>query len=119
MKTISQLLACICLGLSVQSAGAAFASGQDLLDGFKAVSRVGTADQRPIDQLLAGRISGYVQGVIDSGVSAGLLCTYGKGVTLRTAQPVIVEYLEKNPKMLTQAAVEAVMLSLHPKYKCN
>ena len=98
---------------------AAFASGQDLLDGFKAFSRIGTAEQKPTDPQQSARIAGYIQGTIDSGVSAGLLCPTGKGLTTSTAQPVIVEYLGKNPKMLNQAAVEAIMLSLHPKYKCN
>jgi hypothetical protein len=119
MKMLVSLLACICLGATTSSVHAAFASGQDLLDGFTAFTRIGTASAKPTDPSQAARVAGYVQGTIDSAISAGIFCIKGKNLTLRNAEPLITQYILSNPSMLKKPAVEAVVMALHPTYKCD
>ena len=119
MRLLVSLLACICLEATASSAHAAFASGQDLLDGFIALTRIGTASAMSTDPSQAARVAGYVQGTIDSAVSAGIFCIKGKNLTLRNAEPVITQYLSSNPSMLKKPAVDAVVMALHPTYKCD
>lgn len=116
---LRELIYVVFLLVYAQSANAAFASGQDLLDGFAAFARIGTTNAKPTDPQQAARISGYVQGTIDSAVSAGIFCVTGKKLTLRNVEPAISQYLRSNPIMLKKAAVESVILSLHPAYKCD
>lgn len=104
---------------NVQSALASIVSGQDLLTGFESFERIGSGKEKPTDVAHSMRMSGYIQGTIDSAISAGILCIKGKNLTLRTSQPVIAQYLQKNPSFLKKSGVEAVLMSLHPTYKCD
>lgn len=113
------LLLCGFLFAFVHPAHAGFVSGQDLLDGFSAAARVDATGGSPSDVVRAARTAGYIQGTIDSAISAGIFCLKGKSLTIRLAQPVIVQYLNKNPGRLKEAAVETVVLALHPAYKCD
>lgn len=113
------VLTSLLLITNVQTAHASFASGQDLLTGFEAFERLGGGQGKPLDVAQSMRITGYIQGTIDSAISAGILCTKGKNLTLRTAQPMIAQYLQRNPSFLKKSGVEAVLMSLHPAYKCD
>lgn len=113
------VLTCLLLITTVQTANASFTSGQDLLTGFESFERLGGGQAKPLDVAQSMRITGYIQGTIDSAISAGILCIKGKNMTLRTVFPVIVQYLQNNPSFLKKAGVEAVLMSLHPAYKCD
>lgn len=119
MRLLISVLTSICLISHVQTAHASFASGQDLLTGFESFERIGVGQGKPSDVAHSMRISGYIQGTIDSAISAGILCIKGKPLTLRTAEPVIAQYLQRNPSFLKKPAVDAVLMSLHPAYKCD
>jgi len=113
------VLTSLLLITNVQTAHALFASGQDLLTGFESLERFKGGQGKPKDIADSMRITGYIQGTIDSAISAGILCINGKNLTVKTAKPVIVQYLQKNPSMLKKSGVEAVLLFLHPAYKCD
>ena len=119
MRWLISLFTSLLLITHIQTAYASFASGQDLLNGFESFERVSGGQGKPIDVAHSTRMAGYVQGTIDSAISAGILCIKGKNLTLKTAFPVIVQYLQNNPLFLKKAGVEAVLMSLHPTYKCD
>lgn len=113
------VLTSLLLITNVQTAHASFASGQDLLSGFESFERVSGGQGKSKDVAHSTRMAGYVQGAIDSAISAGILCIKGKNLTIKTAFPVIVQYLQNNPSFLNKAGVDAVLMSLHPAYKCD
>lgn len=119
MRWFVSLLTSLLLITHAQTVYASFTSGQDLLKGFESFEQVSGGQGKPIDVAHSTRMAGYVQGTIDSAISAGILCIKGKNLTLRTAFPVIVQYLQNNPSFLKKAGVEAVLMSLHPAYKCD
>lgn len=104
---------------NLQFAHAGFASGQNLIEGFQAQERIKMNQPRILDVSHSMRMWGYIQGTIDSGISAGILCIQGKNLTLKIATPIIDQYLKNNPEMKKKAGVEAVMLALYPLYKCS
>jgi len=119
MRWLVSLLTSLLFITHAQTVHASFASGQDLLRGFESFERVSGGQGKPIDVAHSTRMAGYVQGTIDSAISAGILCIKGKNLTLKTAFPVIAQYLQNNPLFLKKAGVEAVLMSLHPAYKCD
>ena len=98
---------------------ASYITGQDILNSFEAKRRSEISGAKLVDSLDAIRAAGYIQGVIDAGVSAGIICLNNKGLAVRSTEKIISEYLLSNPNMLRMAAVESIILALHPNYKCD
>lgn len=100
------------------SANAYFLTGKELVNAFDLAKKTQIKQGSIKDSLEVSRIGGYIQGVIDSAKSGGILCP-GLTLTIRESEKIITEYLQKNPHMLNIAAVDTIVLSLHPKYKCK
>ncbi len=100
------------------SANAYFLTGKDLANAFE-LEKKSIVNQGSIsDSMDVVKVGGYIQGVIDSAKSGGILCPK-VSLTIRESEKFITEYLQKNPHMLNIAAVDSIVISLHPKYKCK
>ena len=99
-------------------ANAYFLTGKDLLISYQALKNTPAANQNIAQTMNAIKVGGYIQGVIDSAKSAGILCP-DSTLTVREAEKNIVKYLQENKDMLEMAAVDVVVFSLRPKYMCK